>query len=99
MWRIYYADGSTFDDTQGKPEDAPATGVICILQNPPNHGWQLHRDKDYYLWLGDEWVGVEPDGFWQYMFKSGYKFPLFGVNVPDDIYAEIIKRATDEIST
>jgi len=29
-WRIYYADGSTFDNTQGNPEDAPTTGVIAI---------------------------------------------------------------------
>lgn len=31
MWRIYYDDGSTFDSRDGKPEDAPPEGVICIV--------------------------------------------------------------------
>lgn len=28
-WRIYYADGSTFDSTQGTMAEAPAFGVQC----------------------------------------------------------------------
>lgn len=98
LWRIYYADNSTFSNLDGKPEDAPPVGVICILQNPPNHGWMLLRDKDYYLRLDDsEWVGCEADGFWQYMFKPGWKCPKFGENVSDDVYAKVIAQATEDM--
>ena len=32
-WRVWLADGSTFDSTQGKPADVPAyPRVICIAQ-------------------------------------------------------------------
>lgn len=30
-WRIYYADGSTFDSTMGKWADAPPFGVQCVV--------------------------------------------------------------------
>jgi hypothetical protein len=29
-WRIHYADGSTFDSTQGTLAEAPAFGVACV---------------------------------------------------------------------
>jgi len=29
-WRIHYADGSTFDSTQGTLAEAPALGVACV---------------------------------------------------------------------
>jgi hypothetical protein len=29
-WRIHYADGSTFDNTQGTMADAPRFGVACV---------------------------------------------------------------------
>lgn len=31
-WRIYYADGFSFDDTMGEPKDAPHDGVLAIQQ-------------------------------------------------------------------
>ena len=30
-WRIYYADGSTFDSGQGEWADAPPFGVQCVV--------------------------------------------------------------------
>lgn len=33
MWRIYYEDGSTFDSTQGKPEESPDRGIMAIRQH------------------------------------------------------------------
>lgn len=30
-WRIYYADGSTFDSTQGSWAEAPPFGVQCVV--------------------------------------------------------------------
>lgn len=60
-WRIYYADGSTFDSNQGEHEDAPPFGVICIVY--PNdlvgriimHGW------DWYYWVTEvgQWWGSD----------------------------------------
>ena len=59
-WRIYYADGSTFDSSQGEHEDAPPFGVICIVY--PNdlvgriimHGW------DWYYWVPGDGQHCQP---------------------------------------
>ena len=30
-WRVFYADGSTFDSSQGSWADAPPFGVVCVV--------------------------------------------------------------------
>ena len=30
-WRIYYMDGTTYDNTQGTWDDAPLDGVVCVV--------------------------------------------------------------------
>lgn len=30
-WRLYYADGSTFDSSDGRWEDAPSSGVQALM--------------------------------------------------------------------
>jgi len=49
-WRIYYADGSTFDSTQGAPADAPSFGVQAIVQRDKYYGRRILRMVDYYCW-------------------------------------------------
>jgi hypothetical protein len=31
-WRLYYEDGSTFDDMDGKPWDSPRWGMVAVAQ-------------------------------------------------------------------
>ena len=54
-WRIYYADGSTFDDANGLPEAAPLDGIQIIVECLSNGQLQYHQDRDFYLWTGDSW--------------------------------------------
>ena len=49
-WRIYYHDGSTFDSTQGVPNDAPPTGVVCIIQFSREMGREILNRWDCYFW-------------------------------------------------
>ena len=32
-WRIYYGDGSVYDDSYGKPQFAPKVNVQCVVVN------------------------------------------------------------------
>lgn len=65
-WRIYYSDGSTFDSTQGEPEDAPGLGVVCIVQKCPDRGRMVMERWDYYYhragasrpWWGADLFGL-----------------------------------------
>ncbi len=62
-WRIYYSDGTTFDSSQGRPEDAPAWGVQCIIQTCPDEGKNLTTRHDFYWrdegrWVGGDFIGL-----------------------------------------
>lgn len=70
-WRIYYGDGSVYDNTYGKPEYAPKLNVQCVVVNDQGtHSYDkelqsmevgrlvLH-DWEYYIYMDDTgWFGV-----------------------------------------
>jgi hypothetical protein len=95
-WRIYYSDNTTFDNKQGKPKDAPPTGVVCIKQTNKEHGWIVTAFKDFYYWEGNDWWGADEVGFWQYMFLPGNKVVKFGVSVSHDKFNWIMGRAIQD---
>lgn len=99
-WRIYYADGSTFSDLDGDPQHAPGTGVIIIAQKSPIFGEKpyVQHMTDYYVWLGDAWLGCDLLRLWQYWFVDNkkYDFPrasLSGETIENSRYLEIRKMA------
>lgn len=59
-WRIYYDDGSTFDASQGEPEDAPSYGVQIIAQ-ASRYGRECLHLWDWYYWREDneKWWGSD----------------------------------------
>jgi len=93
-WRIYYADGSVYDNLQGEPWEAPATKVLLILQKDINatNGAYLVWKKDYYLWKYDKWVEVDYPALILYWFMEKFPYPkasLAGETV-DNYYFEHI---------
>ncbi len=65
MWRIYYADGSTFDSTDGEPHEAPTEGFICAVGYNESderyimHGWNFYCwDKTSSQWWGCDQFGL-----------------------------------------
>ena len=95
-WKIYYANGTTFDSTQGGPEDAPTIGVIVIKQKRLDGKWEMSAYRDYYIWEG-EWWNADAPGFWMYMFKSGLKIVKFGTNIPDVPFFKMLAEAREDI--
>ena len=64
QWRIYYADGSSFEGSD--PHDIPAGKrfeVQIVVQPDKDHGRELVHFADFYLWRSDleRWVGVAGD--------------------------------------
>lgn len=100
-WKIYYGDGSTFDHTQGKAWEAPATDAQVIWQQQPEGvliygsqsagrsdlGWFTYRDD----W---GWDIHDMPGFMDYlMHYKGAKAVLIGRTIPTDAFQEILKCA------
>lgn len=79
LWRVYYADGTTFSSLDGEPWQAPATGVIVIVQRNPLKGENpyIQHMTDYYVWLGSYWLGCDLLRLYQYWFvdNSKHDFP------------------------
>lgn len=95
-WKIYYSDKTTFDNTQGLPEDAPTVGVICI-KHFIEGGWRIQAFTDFYIWeVESEWWGADQAGFWQYMFKPGIKIVKIGTNIKDEPFKDIMKLARED---
>lgn len=94
-WRIYYANNTTFDDTQGEPQDAPSTGVICIKHFIEGE-WRMSAFTDYYIRENNEWWGADAPGFWLYMFRPGFKVVKFGENIPDEPFQKILAKARED---
>ena len=47
QWRIYYADGTTFDNVRGAWKDAPAHGVVCVVVRDPTEVWGRFVNSGY----------------------------------------------------
>ena len=92
-WKIYYGDKSTFDSSQGGPEDAPALNAQIIVQPDPDVGWYTTHSRDYYVWQYNRWTGVDKFGLYYYLSLPGWKRVLFGVTLLTSDFNEIYKRA------
>lgn len=53
-WRIYYDDGSTFDNRDGEPHQAPGLGVQAIAQHDPRAGRHVLTRFDWYYYRRDQ---------------------------------------------
>jgi len=97
-WRVYYDDGHTFDDRQGKACDAPGVGVICVVQRDPGTGRAILTGYDYYVCLGDDWLGVDLFGLLDYVLNhlERIRGVIAGRAVMNDIYAAVMRRALDD---
>ena len=91
-YRIYYADGSTFD---ADPFDAPFFGVLAIVERDPDHGRRVISNGDYYVWEG-RWRNVDFIGMVDYLQMPGAKKVIAGRLVHNDEWNEIFRRARND---
>lgn len=71
-WRIVYADGSTFDSSQGSWAEAPPFGVTCVVwyHDPPYVTVDTNADGVYW-YQSEPFVGTDVKlGLW--MDDDGY---------------------------
>lgn len=101
QWRIYYADGSTFDDLDGSPSDAPGLGIIVVVLKHEDSRIRayIQHEADYYIWAEGRWWACDLFRLWQYWFVQKYDHPkvaLAGETIRNDLYAKIIRKAKSD---
>lgn len=92
-FRIYYDGGSTYD---GAPENAPAFGVLVIVQVDKEHGRELVQGKDYFVWKDNKWYTVDFVGMVDYLQTPGWKRVLFGRMVNQDEWYKVCRKANED---
>ena len=96
-WRIYYEDGSTFDSSQGAPEDAPAFGVICIVETDPTVGRYIwHRNAFYYYSAGRWFGGDRFDVIMRLLHREPIQALFEGRMTLREVYLSTYKRADQD---
>ena len=97
LWRIYYDNGSTFDNTNGEPQDAPGHGVVAIVENDDDHGRIVLNGWNWYYFDGEVWWGADVHGLLDRLCAS---LPIFGVKqgrmVPRNIWHDTMDRAVTD---
>jgi len=61
-WKIFYCDGTTFDSSQGEPNDAPCREVAVIHTEDGRCGRRLLYGSDWYRWM-DEGIWAKGESF------------------------------------
>ena len=97
-WCVFYADGTVRGSKDVRPENALGLGVVTIAQEheDPQEKPYLQHMTDYYVWLGNRWLGCDLFRLWQYIFVEQYAFPkaaLAGQTVSNEEFMKINKRA------
>jgi hypothetical protein len=95
-WRIYYGNGSTYSNEDGPLEEAPGPGVQVIVASDETVGRYLLHRQDNYWWTGQEWLGGDRFGLWDYLQRSGWKKVLFGRMITDSQFREIFDTALND---
>lgn len=98
-WRIYYGDGTTFDDSMGSPFEAPSINVQVIVGYDRDNGRQMLHFWDWYYYRNDdigEWWGADIHGLLDQLLhdKKGEIIAVKqGRTLGNNAYQEIVKRA------
>ena len=86
-WTIVYDDLSTFDSSQGGPEQSPGGGVLAIIHSDDTtsyrvmHGGGPHFGHGFYWWESEQWFIGDISGLQMYLADPGWKVVRFGRTV------------------
>lgn len=99
-WRLYYGDGTTYDENDGPAEEAPAWGVVSVVtRNPYDHREVISVQGtgfDYFVYDGKEWWGVDFVGLIDRLADRSAKVVCFGRTIDTHTYQEIIARSVED---
>ncbi len=100
-YRLYYADGSVYEDD---PFFAPGRGLLALIAPNADGAWHVVSDCHHYVWCPMRgWFGcgktdVMCTGLNDYLFgpDRGPKAAVAGVTAADEIFNAVMQRATTD---
>ena len=98
MWKIFYGDGSTRDDTEGLPVTADEKlNIICIVQHRNPELKHILHGGNYYIFTGAKWVQCDFNGLEDYAMNVTHemKCVLKGRSIDHQKFIDIYERAKE----
>ena len=97
-WKIFYADGTTFDSGQGTPQDAPAKDVGVLVQEDGRCGRRILKFMDWFRWdvSAGRWFDCEQFDVLFYLTRHGTVTALRGQYMPEAKFQKILIAAHDD---
>lgn len=95
-WIVYYANGKSFTNEDGKPEDAPRQGVLVVAVRDQMVGRKLLFDQDTYCWQNEQWIPHDRFCCERYIDETKHPIRLCGYWVRDDSFKAAIREATSD---
>jgi hypothetical protein len=98
-WRVFYGDGSTFDNLQGSPFDAPRLDVQVIVQKNDTVGWKILNGHDYFYFdpKRDGWQ--ETNEWHDTLLATYHPLLLFGRRMSRADWSRMRRRAIEEATS
>ena len=94
-FKVFYENGTTYDDKSGLLDRVHKSGVIAILMETQD-GQRVEKDCEYYCYFPHGWVGVGQYGFYEYLALPGTKLVLFGRVINQSKYDAIMSKALSD---
>ena len=99
MWRIWYADGTTFGSVDGDPVDAPGQGVVLVSQFLNGDRLNVAAPRvesgdDWYIYQHGRWYNTNLMGLTQACADRSVFVLKAGRWVPDEMFADCIREAS-----
>ena len=93
-WKIFYGDGSTFTDKDGRLELVPKCNVQGIAVEDDTLGRRIESSEDFYIWTPENggWRGANHFRMAEYLMEPGYKLVLFGRTLDDMDFRKLWDR-------
>ena len=93
-FKIFYDNGTTYDNKSGPLDRAHKQGVIAIIVEDKTLGQRIETDCDFYCYFPHGWTGVSQSGLFDYLSSPGSKLVLFG-RIVDSAKRETIFKAVE----
>jgi hypothetical protein len=89
-WKIYYADGKTFDSDDGSWEDASVEGVQAVTDSHAELGRRVWHSRDHYVRKHGEVYATDDIG----ALLRSLRFIKFGLAIGKEEFDRILENAT-----
>lgn len=93
MWRVYYDGRAPFPGDAATAFDAPAWGVLLIVEQSQEHGRRVVSNGDYYVWQHGAWWAKDFIGLIDYLAEPGPRKVLIGRMVPNPVWEKAWREA------